>query len=674
MKKILLAVLLLGSLAPLVSAQQALMPIPRQQFFDSNGNPLAGGLIFTYAAGTTNPLPTYTDSSGLIQQTNPIVLDAGGFPPNGTAIWLGPSFYNIVVQNSNGVQQWTQDNISSTNLPFLTTFNFIEGTIPGGQVGNCLLYGVAASHRLGFNCNNGTADLVVGQQTIDTLFNKTLVSAVLHNPSIDTPSFSGTFDMNIRFMSAASVNNTLHVGGSVTAYAGADIGGQINAAYAALPAPGGEIDVDAKADGSCYNYSTPIVFATINKLVNVRSNGGACLNFTPTSGAAITVDYVGIGFLPASKHGFENLHLINNNCSTSQGCGGTAIGILVGNTNQGQLDASMISDTIQGFAVGYQNINPLSVQIQWYAPTIISGITGMNLGGLTGFELNGGTIAGNQQAIVLASSGQIEMSIFGTQFFSNISAVAGIIDATGVVGTPAAVDCHDCHFEMQPSAGEHMVAGNVDLHMFGGLIVDDNLSAGVGDWFFNLSGNAFDIYGTEVLCGRTTMTQAFLVNAPVRSRVYPYMGNNRCTAVVGGPNVTRATIGAYSSSAFAPLPYQIESALALTENGVAQTPVALQEVCYANSSTHSFQCSYNGGPFMTLAQVVTATLTTTAAASDVVTVTGMTTTGHCSLEPTNAGAAGGIASVFISAKAANQITVSHTATAAWTFDVVCTPQ
>jgi len=71
--------------------------------------------------------------------------------------------------------------------------------------------------------------------------------------------------------------------------------------------------------------------------------------------------------------------------------------------------------------------------------------------------------------------------------------------------------------------------------------------------------------------------------------------------------------------------------------------------------------------------VFVATLTTTAATSDNVTVTGMTSSGHCTLQPTNSGAAGGIASVFVSAKTTNQITVTHTATAGWTFDVHCTP-
>jgi hypothetical protein len=42
------------------------------QFFDNNGVPLAGGLLYSYAAGTTTPLATYTTSSGVTPNTNPI--------------------------------------------------------------------------------------------------------------------------------------------------------------------------------------------------------------------------------------------------------------------------------------------------------------------------------------------------------------------------------------------------------------------------------------------------------------------------------------------------------------------------------------------------------------------------------------------------------------------------
>jgi hypothetical protein len=83
------------------------------QFFDNNGVPLAGGLLYTYAAGTTTPLATYTTSSGLTANTNPIVLDAAGRPAS--EIWLSPVAYKLVLKTSAGVQLWSMDNI--TGLP-----------------------------------------------------------------------------------------------------------------------------------------------------------------------------------------------------------------------------------------------------------------------------------------------------------------------------------------------------------------------------------------------------------------------------------------------------------------------------------------------------------------------------------------------------------------------------
>ena len=59
------------------------------QFFDDNGTPLSGGLLYTYAAGTTTAAPTFTSITGLSANPNPIVLDAGGRVPN--EVWLSTS-------------------------------------------------------------------------------------------------------------------------------------------------------------------------------------------------------------------------------------------------------------------------------------------------------------------------------------------------------------------------------------------------------------------------------------------------------------------------------------------------------------------------------------------------------------------------------------------------------
>ena len=85
------------------------------QLFDNNGVPLAGGLIYTYLAGTTTPAATYTSSTGSIAHANPIVLDAAGRIAAGE-VWLTSGVnYKFVVKTSVGVQLGSYDNIPSIN-------------------------------------------------------------------------------------------------------------------------------------------------------------------------------------------------------------------------------------------------------------------------------------------------------------------------------------------------------------------------------------------------------------------------------------------------------------------------------------------------------------------------------------------------------------------------------
>lgn len=84
------------------------------QFFDNNGNPLAGGKLWTYQAGTTTPEAVYTASDGATPHTNPIILDAYGRPPE--EIWLTEGqAYKIVLLTSLDVVLGTYDDISGVN-------------------------------------------------------------------------------------------------------------------------------------------------------------------------------------------------------------------------------------------------------------------------------------------------------------------------------------------------------------------------------------------------------------------------------------------------------------------------------------------------------------------------------------------------------------------------------
>ena len=100
-----------------------------QQFFDNNGIPLAGGYIYTYQAGSTTPLATYTDVNGNIANSNPIVLSPSGRLPY--ELWLSVGFsYKFVIKTSDDVLIQTLDNL----YPILQNSTAVGDTIPPGLI------------------------------------------------------------------------------------------------------------------------------------------------------------------------------------------------------------------------------------------------------------------------------------------------------------------------------------------------------------------------------------------------------------------------------------------------------------------------------------------------------------------------------------------------------------
>lgn len=89
---------------PVVSLPPYLGP----QYFDQDGQPLAGGKIYTYAGHTSTPLGTYADSGGVALLPNPVPLDASGR----AEIWLLiNTAYKFITQTSTGVTLWTVDDV-----------------------------------------------------------------------------------------------------------------------------------------------------------------------------------------------------------------------------------------------------------------------------------------------------------------------------------------------------------------------------------------------------------------------------------------------------------------------------------------------------------------------------------------------------------------------------------
>lgn len=82
------------------------------QFLNDSGRPLSGGKLYSYAAGTTTPQATYTDSSGMTQRSNPIVLDAAGRIPGTGEVWITVgAYYKFVLTTATGVPVGDWDDI-----------------------------------------------------------------------------------------------------------------------------------------------------------------------------------------------------------------------------------------------------------------------------------------------------------------------------------------------------------------------------------------------------------------------------------------------------------------------------------------------------------------------------------------------------------------------------------
>lgn len=168
-------------------------------------------------------------------------------------------------------------------------------------------------------------------QTTNTFCAANLVCTVTATWSFTNLTVGGT-------ATAKQINGSSVVDANcLTNWGNADLGACINAAYAAGPASGVDILVSPTPNGNgsgCTNFSTPIVFNTLHKVAFLHGPPGqiVCLNYTPTTGTAITFDYgntltgnAGLG--PGYGHGMYGI-LINGPSAS-----GSVVGLAIGTTN-----------------------------------------------------------------------------------------------------------------------------------------------------------------------------------------------------------------------------------------------------------------------------------------------------------------------------------------------------
>ena len=153
-------------------------------FLGVTGLPLSGGQLYSYQAGSSTPLATYTTVSGTIANANPIILGTDGRAPN--EIWLTYGYnYKFILQDSAGGTIATYDDIygilgtipaASSTLPtgMILLWSGSIGSIPAGyllcdgtnstpDLRNRFIIGAGSSYSV--NQTGGSADSIVVSHT-----------------------------------------------------------------------------------------------------------------------------------------------------------------------------------------------------------------------------------------------------------------------------------------------------------------------------------------------------------------------------------------------------------------------------------------------------------------------------------------------------------------------------
>jgi cytoskeletal protein CcmA (bactofilin family) len=100
-----------------------LMPNGKQAFVNDAGQPLSGGKLYTYSAGTMTPRTTWTDASETTPNTNPIILNARG---EATIFWRGA--YKVALTTATDVPIWTIDGVTTAPDTSSITTLAVSGT------------------------------------------------------------------------------------------------------------------------------------------------------------------------------------------------------------------------------------------------------------------------------------------------------------------------------------------------------------------------------------------------------------------------------------------------------------------------------------------------------------------------------------------------------------------
>lgn len=236
------------------------------QFSNASGAaPCNGCLLDTFAAGTTTPLATYSESTGTTPNSNPVVLASDG----SAVVYMTNASYKLRLRTAAGATIWTQDQVTWNNLA--TTLSSL--TLTGNATINSSTAATNVANQSGPTfgfCGNywtgaaSASDCWNLSDVLGTGTNPTSTLTLVHSGSSGTPVFS------VPALSASSAT----ISGAVT------VGSEINKGNAVIAGPSPWIDVTAPAYG-CVGDGTTDNTACLNAAILVAENNKSSTIFFP---------------------------------------------------------------------------------------------------------------------------------------------------------------------------------------------------------------------------------------------------------------------------------------------------------------------------------------------------------------------------------------------------------
>jgi hypothetical protein len=297
--------------------QVAFSPVGNEQFFDNDGNPLAGGKLWFYTFGSFSiPRQTYTDYTAQVANPFPIVLDSAGRPPDDIFINIFGK-YNVTLTKSDGttvLQTWT--NISPVSGTATINFQYADSVLYTGT--GSLLTATNVDEALGMLSNALLLPLQPGNSgkylttdgntaswsflpvaSVSGFTNQTTATYVDNNVTVkltDNVMIAGIFTATT--INGTTINGTTINAATINAATSAsNIVGGINAL---LPSQTNNINRFLQTDGTNTTWTTVTNLLTIKDITSASyqliladsTNTLLRMNYATTSSVVIPADNV----------------------------------------------------------------------------------------------------------------------------------------------------------------------------------------------------------------------------------------------------------------------------------------------------------------------------------------------------------------------------------------------